>query len=288
MRHWTFAIAVAAVLAGPAQAAAQPAPGQSLGFASIPNLRDLGGYTTREGAVVRQKTLYRSDQFNPVSRDDLRRLQALNLKTAFDLRTEEERAQRPDQLPQGVAIVPLDVLAGTPQSDTAKVEQWMRTPSEANKNLGDGKAAKNFEKAYRDLVSQPGARAAYRQLFLSLADRGTLPAVVHCATGKDRTGWAAAALLTLLGVPKETVMQDFLRSNDYILPVYQRITQAFVAAGGDASIPPALFGVQPAYLEAAFDEVEKKYGSIERYFSDALGIDSATREALRANFLVPK
>ena len=81
-------------------------------------------------------------------------------------------------------------------------------------------------------------------------------------------GWAAAAFLTLLGVPKETVKQDYLRSNDNILPMYDSLIKQFVANGGNPSIPQAVLGVKEEYLNAAFDEVNTKYGNIENYFSN--------------------
>ena len=94
--------------------------------------------------------------------------------------------------------------------------------------------------------------------------------------------------MTLLGVPKGTVVEDYLRSNDYILPAYQKAIDGFVAGGGDPEIPRAILGVKKEYLDAAFDEVEKKYGTIEKYFSEGLGIDSAQQEALRDLYLGKK
>jgi protein-tyrosine phosphatase len=76
----------------------------------------------------------------------------------------------------------------------------------------------------------PSAKKGFRELFLALGDQNKLPALFHCTTGKDRTGWAAAAFLTLLGVPKDTVMEDYLRSNDYIIPAYQKVINKFVGA----------------------------------------------------------
>ena len=131
----------------------------------------------------------------------------------------------------------------------------------------------------------PSAKQSYRTLFLSLADRQNLPAVFHCTTGKDRTGWAAAALLTLLGVPKTTVMADFMRTNQYTIPQFKRAIDDFVAAGGDRDIAVAVFGVKPEYLEASFDEMNPRYGTIEKYFSEGLGIDTASQATLRDLFL---
>ncbi|MFC2147773.1 tyrosine-protein phosphatase [Bacteroidota bacterium] len=118
-----------------------------------------------------------------------------------------------------------------------------------------------------------------------MADKNKLPALFHCATGKDRTGWAAAALLTLLDVPKETVMKDYLRGNDYILPLYKEVIDGSVAGGGEPSIPQAIFGVKEEYLEASFDEMQTKYGTIENYFSEALGIDATMQKKLRDLYL---
>lgn len=131
----------------------------------------------------------------------------------------------------------------------------------------------------------PSAKEAYRQLFVALGQQDQVPTLFHCTTGKDRTGWAAAALLTLLGVPQETVMEDFLCSNDYILPTYKTTIDAFVAAGGERAIPVAIFGVKPEYLQASFDEMQKRYGTIEHYFSAGLGTDAAGQKALRDLYL---
>jgi Tyrosine phosphatase family len=94
----------------------------------------------------------------------------------------------------------------------------------------------------------PSAKQEFGKLFRSLGEKSELPAVFHCTTGKDRTGWAAAALLTLLGVPKDVAMQDYLRSNDYIIPTYQEIIDKFAAAGGEPEIPQAILGVKKEYL----------------------------------------
>jgi protein-tyrosine phosphatase len=267
---------------------AEAKPGQSLGIKSVPNLRDLGGYKTDDGATVAGGLVYRSNQLNEIPEEDMEKLAGLEFKTDFDLRTAEERDARPDELPPGVDYVWLDVLADADQAGPAMLEKLMKDPKAANEVLGGGKAEADFQASYRQFVSLPSAKEAFRKLFLALGDQNQLPALFHCTTGKDRTGWAAAALLTLLGVPRETVMEDYLRSNDYIIPKYQKVIDAFVAAGGDASIPPAILGVKKEYLDAAFDEMQTKYGSIENYFSEGLGIDAAQQKALRELYLGQK
>jgi protein-tyrosine phosphatase len=261
------------------------APGESLGITSVPNLRDAGGYTSRDGAVVRRGLAYRSSGLNPISPDDAEKIARLGLKTVFDLRTAEEVNARPDELPSGTKRVWLNVLADADASGPALLGKLLRDPQEANSVLGGGKVEAMFEQSYRDFVSLPSARKAYRELFVALGQPDQLPAVYHCSTGKDRTGWASAALLTLLGVPRDKVVEDFLRSNDYILPAVTRQIDAFVAAGGERSIMLAIFGVRKQYLDASVDEMQKRYGTIENYFAEGLGIDAAGQKALRDLYL---
>lgn len=195
------------------------------------------------------------------------------------------RSGRSSELPPEVNYVWLDVLTDSPQAGPAQLEKLMKDPKAANAELGGGKVEADFRKSYREFVSLPSAKLEFRKLFLSLSDKNHLPALFHCTTGKDRTGWAAAALLSLLGVPRDVVMEDYLRSNDNILLAYKDVIDAFVKAGGDAKIPQAVLGVKKEYLEAAFDEMESKYGNIEKYFSEALGIDADQQKALRDLYL---
>jgi len=267
----------------------QLAPGQSLGLAldipPVPNLRDVGGYKTRDGATVARALAYRSDTFYPMTAGDDKKLEVLQLKNDYDLRTTAEAKAEPDEMPPGVEYHLLNVLADAKSAAPAELEKLLHEPKKANVALGGGKIEALFEEGYREFIDLPSAKQSYRTLFLSLADLEELPAVFHCTTGKDRTGWAAAALLTLLGVPPETVMEDYMRTNEYTLPQFKRTIDEFVAAGGDRDIAVAVFGVKPEYLQASFDEMHKRYGSIESYFSEGLGIDASGQQALRERFL---
>ncbi len=281
------ALALSMPLGAPAYAdSMQAAPGLSLGIASIPNLRDLGGYKTADGMTVKKGFVYRANQLSGISDDDMKKFAALGLKTAFDLRTQAEIDKRPDELPDGVKYVSLDVLSDLPESGAAQLEVLLTQPKKANEVLGGGKAAEEFGESYRAFVSLPSARKEFRELYLAFADEKQVPALFHCTTGKDRTGWAAAAFLTLLGVPKETVYEDYLRSNDYIVPKYQSVIDSFVAAGGEAEIPEAIIALRKEYLDIAFDEMETKYGTIQNYFTEALGIGPDQQQALRDFYLV--
>lgn len=264
------------------------APGQSLGIASVPNLRDIGGYQTRNGAVVRRGLVFRASQLNPISDVDMKKIARLNLIVVYDLRTSQERNNRPDELPPNVKDVWINVMGLEKQSMVGQIEELLANPKVANIVLGNGKAKAMSIQVYRDFISQPSTQQAYRELFVDLGKKDQLPALFHCTAGKDRAGWATAALLTLLGVSRDKVMEDYLRSNDYILPAYKKLINKFVAAGGDRTIPMDILSVNKEYLNAAFNEMEEKYGSIENYFSEALGIDVAHQKILKAIYLEKK
>jgi len=267
------------------QAETAKKPALNLGIASIPNLRDLGGYQTTDGKTIASGLVYRSNQLSHISPEDMQKLAKLKLKNAYDLRTKGERDKRPEELPPGVNYVVLDVLADSPQAGPAQLEKLMADPESAEAELGGGKVEAGFKASYREFVSLPSAQREFSKLFRGLADKQQVPAVFHCTTGKDRTGWAAAAFLTLMGVPKDVVYEDYLRSNDNILTAYKENIDAFVAAGGSPNIPNAILGVKKEYLDAAYDEMQKRYGSIEKYFSDGLEIDAAQQQALRNLYL---
>lgn len=265
------------------QAHAKQAPAPII--PSVENFRDFGGYQTSDGAVVKKGLVYRSNHLADAKPDDMTKIKELGVIHVYDLRTEHERKSSPGKAPDGSEYVVIDVLADAPDSNPAKLHTLMKQPKQANKELGDGKIEEDFKKGYREFVYLPSARKGFKELFLAIGDNGNTPLVFHCTTGKDRTGWASAALLTFLGVPKDKVYEDFLKSNQYIIPKYQQTIDAFVKGGGNKQIPLAIFGVKKEYLDASFDEMEKRYGTIENYFSEGLGIDEAQQKRIKEKLL---
>lgn len=256
-------------------------------LASVPNFRDMGGYRTRDGGTVRTRVLYRSTDLSRVSDEDADALAALGIRNVYDLRSVSERDRAPDRVPADAQAVALDVLADRGGSNiVAQMLRVVQDPTTAEAEIGGGRAAGYFEKSYRDFVTLPSAVDAYRQLFTGLAGHDGLPAVVHCTTGKDRTGWAAAALLLLLGVDEADVFHDYLVTNDYLLPALSGVFDAFEAQGGDPALLEPVLGVQRSYLESAMAAMTEHFGTIENYFADGLGIDADAQERLRSRLVV--
>lgn len=252
---------------------------------NAPNLRDAGGYATRDGGRIRTGVLYRSEQLSRISDADMPTLQKLGLKKIYDLRTAGERTAQPDRVPAATQVVVVDVLADEKQAAPAELLQFFANPQEANARLGGGKIVDLFTRAYAEFVSLPSAREGFGRMFKELADANNLPALYHCTTGKDRTGWTSAALLTLCGVSDEDVLRDYLTSNDFILPEYQAMIDKYVAAGVERDILVSVLGVRREYLNAALNEMREQFGCIEDYFAQGLGIDQAGQQALRDRFV---
>ena len=256
---------------------------RSLMLASAPNFRDAGGYRTVDGKWIRMGLLYRSDQLDRLSPEDLDTLHADGLHLVCDLRTDAERKQGMDKLPVGAQAMIADVAGG--DSATNGIAKLLSGHGNPKQMLGNGKAAQFMIDANRQFVESPTAKAAYKALFERLADPKSLPATFHCTAGKDRTGWAQAVFLSIMGVPRETILQDYLLSNDYLKAKNDKMLAALKGKIDPSLIQP-LMEVRPDYLQAGFDAAEKEYGSMDLYIRNGLGLSDATIQALRAEFLV--
>jgi len=248
---------------------------RSLHLATAPNFRDVGGYRTADGRWVRMGLVYRSDGLDRLSEADLARIGRLAPALVVDLRTQSERSRGPDRLPPGADPMVADVAADAP-------------PGQGIAKISTADDAADFlVLANRQFVSLPSAKDAYTRLFARLQgppDGAKTGAVVyHCSAGKDRTGWASAVLLTALGVPRETVMADYMASNGYLVEKNRAMFSAMPPQQA-AKLEP-VFTVRAAYLNAAFDEVDKRYGSFDRYLKEGLGLDAPALARLRARFL---
>jgi protein-tyrosine phosphatase len=274
MRRWIVISLLLAVVSQPiapasldARAVATPIPILS----SVPNFRDLGGQPTTDGHRVRKGLLFRSDQLDKVSDADLISLWDLKLATIIDLRTDAERSAGQDRVPKGTRHITLDVFGN------------QREPAAIMKEVMARGGALVMRDIYRDLAGTAQADAAYKSLLAELL-HAKGPTLFHCTAGKDRTGWGAALILSLLGVPRETVIADFLVSNERLVAKNERI---YAAA---PSIPRAtleeVMTVRRDYIEAAFAEAERRYGSFDLYAQKALGMDAKAIKLLRKRFLV--
>jgi protein-tyrosine phosphatase len=257
------------------------------GLAAIPNFRDVGGHRTSDGAVVRSGLLYRSTDLRRADDATRASLEALGIRTIFDLRTVDERTLWPEdgRLPSATTYVTPDVLRDAPEASPARLAPLMESPAQVRELLADGRGERLFLRKYREFVNLTSARQAYHLVLSDLAIERNLPAVIHCTTGKDRTGWAVAVLLLLMGVPEQDVIDDYLASNVALEEANRSVTERFVALGGEPELLEPLMTAKLEYLQTALDEMRRGFGSIEGYVDAGLAIGPATRRRLRAIFI---
>jgi protein-tyrosine phosphatase len=233
------------------------------------NFRDLGGYLAADGRKVRRGAVFRSAHLGTLTNADRAALSRLQVRTVVDLRGIDEAAETPHLLDgTGARIVGAPIEPGVGEKIRGAVEDGSANPFVMMKFLTDH---------YRDYPRRcaPG----FRTLFGTLSDGTHRPLVFHCTAGKDRTGFASALLLTLLGVPWEAVMDDYLRTNDLWLGHIGRYPDL------DIDTRAAIIEARTPYLEAAFDVVRSDFGSPEAFADEALGLDATLRERLKTELL---
>jgi protein-tyrosine phosphatase len=263
-------------------------PGAPIPLATVANLRDLGGWRTTDGRQVAYGVVFRSTDLSRLSEPDRAALETLGVATVYDFRSVAERTTEPDVALDGVQQVTLDVLADAPHAVPGNLTKVLSDPAmlaAARSELGGRGVRELMEGSYQQLVTLPSALSSYRRFFRGLLGDHPAPALFHCTTGKDRTGWAAATLLTLLGVPVEDVYREYLLTNDQLVPALEPIVTAFTRAGGDPQQLWTVLGVDGAYLDRAFATVDEEYGTIADYFADGLGIDDQAQDELRDRYL---
>lgn len=253
---------------------------------SVMNMRDLGGLPV-SGGTLAPGQVYRSASLAELSDEDGIAFSERQITTVYDFRMASERDEAPDRVPSTIASISLDVFADNTAAAAAQVGGVLANPALLAQSGVGSDGAKFLEAAYRDIVALSSAQKSYREFFQGLADGSREGAVLfHCTTGKDRTGWAAAALLGLLGASDEVIRADYLQTNTDLLPALQPKIDQATAAGVDPELLRDFLGVKESYLNAAYDEVNQRFGTIENYFTVGLGLTPAEIEALRERLIV--
>ncbi len=234
------------------------------------NLRDLGGYRTADGRTVRFGRVFRSASLAGLTEADLRTFGATGIRTVCDLRGEREAARAPSRLPEAsapeVVRLPIEPRVGASLRDLLAREE--ATGEDVHDLLRTAYAAYATDHLPR-----------YRALFDLLLREERLPLLFHCSAGKDRTGFGAALLLTALGVPRETVIADYLATNR----IWKR--EHALPPGTPADVRDTLLTAHRPLLEAALDLAVSTHGSLDALLVDGLGLDPPRLARLRATLL---
>ena len=249
-----------------------------------PNFRDLGGYTTTDGRTVKHGLIYRSGESSGLTDADIDKLKRLGPKLVVDLRSNKEAAAAKILWPMATdtEFIAANILADI-QAGNHSLSEIVRQDQTAQG------AARAMETTYSVLPHALGPTVLQMAKYIVEADK--LPVILHCAIGRDRAGITAALLLFALGVPRDTVIADYMRTNVCInAPHIREIARVYMVANKIELNEEALDILTFARIEhyhAAFRTISVEYGTVQDYLR-AIGIDAALQTALQERLLEPR
>lgn len=229
------------------------------------NFRDLGGYVNTAGKTVRWGKLYRSSLLTNITEKDKDTLEKLGVSWICDLRSTSEIAAKPT--PALANIKNRHIPIGTAKNESTE-SQKIDIPDDHRVYeplMGE---------SYRVFVQ---SKDGFREIFNDIIEKEEVPFLFHCTAGKDRTGVLGALLLKLLDVPENIILADYELTNQYaddILGEMQGLVNAFSTSEKKIDLENfrPMAEARPAYLEIAFDEMQKEYGSVDAYLEKGIGI----------------
>jgi protein-tyrosine phosphatase len=246
------------------------------------NFRSLKGMAADGGRLIAGHTLLRSAQLHRLQAADWQLLSSLGLRTVCDLRSGGERQRYPSQLPgRGLRQLVLEV-SGDIRADPRVAAMLAERPA------GEGARGMMLE-IYRRF---PDMLAGHLPALFGLFESGEVPVLIHCAAGKDRTGFVVALLLHALGVAPDDIMADYCLSARRFAELgserreeMARAVSALIDNRVDEAALDAVLDARPEYLRASFTAIEERFGSLEGYLERCAGLDPARLARLRERCL---
>ncbi|WP_392566354.1 tyrosine-protein phosphatase [Utexia brackfieldae] len=252
---------------------------QNLSLTHAINFRELGGIKTQDNAVIKHGVLFRSGALSDLSKQDLNILtHDIQLTSVLDYRDKSEIDQNPDTLWPGAQY--FSVPANPIDDDiTANLMQEVQY-NKSHQGTGHQFMITLYERL-------PFHNAGYFQLVDLLKESTLKPMVQHCAIGKDRTGVGSALTLFALGVDEDTVMADYLLTEQTLAPFRAKILSQLKQhkAFEDTQFQQDIFAAKTDYLHAALKAIKKQYSSVDKWLAQEYGLNKPQREQLERKYL---
>ena len=237
---------------------------RKLPFTGAHNFRDLGGYKTSDGKTVKWGKVYRSDNLHSLTDEDLKYMERLNIKSVVDFRSDEERNEEPDRLTPDMTPILLPIKF-EPEGVTENLTRDLTFG-----NLDSSNLLRDF-----NIILVKEFTEEYREFFRHIVDNGGEPFLLHCTAGKDRAGFGSAMILTVLGVPREKIIEDYLLTNTYVSDHVDRKlleTELKTFFRADSDNLRKINFVEERYIQAAFDTIDSHWGGMDQYISEGLNL----------------
>lgn len=252
-----------------------------IGIKKVYNLRYLGGIKNSEGKILKDSLIYRSGNLHNLRKSSLDELNRLKINRVIDLRTKQEIAKEPDQLPKNIIYKVYSAFED--KNDEMRNAKQLALKGKISENDAD----KRMIKFYTDYVSENPE--IIKKIITEILNSDQ-PILYHCTAGKDRTGIITALILKVLKFDDAVIFEEYLQSNNLRSKIIQkRLNLAdnfhFIFPKLDMGIIEKTSWVEQNYLQSAFDEIDKQYGSIDNYIHQVLGISDEQREIYIQKFL---
>lgn len=237
------------------------------------NFRDLGGYPVAGGRQTRWGCLFRSDSLAALTDRDLAYVAKLELYGLIDFRLPHERTIHPNRLPSGLSLR-IQEIGFWPAGNAEMLDELRKLRIDA---AGIERAVTGHYRHYPvDHLIE------YRRMLETVEEAAGRPMLIHCVSGKDRTGFGSAVILMALGATESVIVEDYVLTN-----AYRRNIGHLMPPGTSPSVAEALTAAKPAYIEAALETLMETFGSFNDYLDQGLGFDARRLQDLRERLTEP-
>ncbi|MDO5441181.1 MAG: tyrosine-protein phosphatase [Bacillota bacterium] len=253
----------------------------------IRNLRDIGGMTGANGRKIKKGFFFRSAVLDKLDDEDIKWIRDNNINLVLDLRTPTEERLRPDIKVEGVTDINYylqdeNARKGLTVKGLRALILSAQTEEERLALVPD------MKQLYAEMITNDFSRKRFAEVIKTIVNHKDGAVLIHCTSGKDRTGMTAALICTILGVSREDIFDDYLRSLEHAEWESAIMRESFIDEGASEALADKLksfFALDREYLETFFKAMEDNYGTTDNYIKEVIGLSDSDIEEFRNRVL---
>lgn len=256
------------------------------------NTRDLGGYPVQQGGQVVWGRLFRSDDLHLLTDDDQQHLAEMGINLIIDYRNKNEREKRPNKEVKNAQVVVLEpddpiaaIASADIKTDQSKIDALIQMEAQGKLDVDKDQLLESI----LGYVNNERSQKVYAEMLKLIVSTPDCRVIQHCRGGKDRTGYGTALILLVLGVDEETIVYDYLLTNQYNQERNNKRLQEYKAYTSNQAVLDYLasaMGTREEVIRAALAEMKRKSGTPLAYIQEYLGISDELIAQFRERFVV--